>query len=104
MVEAISQLRDRIGTDVFQAFGESDKILALAEASAGIGVWDLDLATGLLRGTAQFFRLMGLEPTTDLVPIETTRIPWWTAGTILFPVSTDAACSGSPIICGIEGP
>ena len=48
-------------------------MLTLAEASVGIGVWDLDLATGMLRGTAQFFRIMGLEPTTEPVPIETTR-------------------------------
>jgi PAS domain S-box-containing protein len=73
MVEAISRLRDRSGTDAAQAFRESDGILALAEASAGIGVWDIDLATGLLRGTVQFFRIMGLEPTTEPVPIEMTR-------------------------------
>ncbi len=73
MVEAISQLRDRTGAEASKAFGESDEILALAEASAGIGVWDLDLPTGLLRGTAQFFRIMGLQPTAELVPIETTR-------------------------------
>ena len=35
-------------------------MLALAEASAGMGAWDIDLATGLLRGTARFFRIMGL--------------------------------------------
>ncbi len=57
----------------FQAFRERDEILTLAEASAGIGVWDVDLATGLLRGTAQFYRTMGLEPTSEAVPIETTR-------------------------------
>ena len=28
-----------------------------------MGAWDIDLTTGLLRGTAQFFRIMGLEPT-----------------------------------------
>ena len=38
-----------------------------------MGAWDLDLTTGLLRGTVQFFRIMGLEPTTEPVPIETTR-------------------------------
>jgi len=41
-------------------FCDSEEILRLAEESAGIGAWDLDLATGLLRGTAQFFRIMGL--------------------------------------------
>jgi PAS domain S-box-containing protein len=56
-----------------RAFRGHDEILAMAEASAGIGVWDLDLRTGMLQGTAQFFRIMGLEPTTGSVPIETTR-------------------------------
>ncbi|HEY2616805.1 MAG TPA: PAS domain S-box protein [Acetobacteraceae bacterium] len=73
MVEAISQLRDRLGAQASPAFRDSDELLALAEASAGIGVWDLDLATGLLRGTAQFFRIMGLQPTTEPIPIATTR-------------------------------
>jgi PAS domain S-box-containing protein len=47
--------------------------LALAEQSAGIGVWSIDLTTGMVRGTAQFFRIMGLEPTGDQVPVETLR-------------------------------
>ena len=47
--------------------------LALAEQSAGIGVWSIDLTTGLVRGTAQFFRIMGLEPTGDQVPVEALR-------------------------------
>jgi PAS domain S-box-containing protein len=73
MVEAVSQVRDLAGAVAARAFRESDEILALAEASAGMGAWDLDLTTGLLRGTVQFFRIMGLEPTTEPVPIETTR-------------------------------
>jgi PAS domain S-box-containing protein len=73
MVEAASQVRDLAVAGTARAFRESDEILALAEASAGMGAWDLDLATGLLRGTMQFFRIMGLEPTTEPVPIETTR-------------------------------
>ena len=47
--------------------------LALAEQSAGIGVWSIDLTTGLVRGTAQFFRIMGLAPTSDQVPVEVVR-------------------------------
>jgi PAS domain S-box-containing protein len=47
--------------------------LALAERSAGIGVWSIDLATGHVRATAQFFRIMGLEPTREPVPIESIR-------------------------------
>src|SRR5512140_1599585 len=47
--------------------------LTLAEQSAGIGVWSIDLATGLARGTAQYFRIMGLEPTNDPVRMELVR-------------------------------
>ena len=47
--------------------------LALAERSAGIGVWSIDLTTNRVRGTAQFYRIMGLEPTHDSVPVETIR-------------------------------
>jgi len=47
--------------------------LALAEQSAGIGVWSIDLTTGLVRATAQFFRIMGLEPTSEPVPVERVR-------------------------------
>ncbi len=54
-------------------FGDREELLTLAEEAAGIGVWDIDLATGNLRGTVQFFRIMGLPPTSDPVPIETTR-------------------------------
>ena len=32
--------------------------LALAERSAGIGVWSIDLTTNRVRGTAQFYRIM----------------------------------------------
>jgi PAS domain S-box-containing protein len=52
---------------------EGNEFLELAEASAGIGVWDVDLATGMVRGRPQFFRLMGLEPTSEAVPIATMR-------------------------------
>ena len=52
---------------------ERDETLSLAERSAGIGVWDIEIATGMLRGTPQFFRLMGLPPTEEAVPLATTR-------------------------------
>jgi PAS domain S-box-containing protein len=52
---------------------EGDEFLELAEASAGIGVWDVDLATGLVRGRPQFFRLMGLDPATEQVSIDVMR-------------------------------
>lgn len=56
-----------------EALRERDNILSLAERSAEIGVWDVDLATGMVRGTPQFFRLFGLEPADDPVPIEAMR-------------------------------
>jgi PAS domain S-box-containing protein len=52
---------------------ERDETLSLAERSAGIGVWDIDLASGLVRGTPQFFRIMGLEATPLPVSIEVLR-------------------------------
>lgn len=39
-----------------------EDLLALAELSAGIGVWVADLRTETLQATPQFFRLLGLEP------------------------------------------
>jgi PAS domain S-box-containing protein len=56
-----------------EALRERDNILSLAERSAGIGIWDVDLATGMVRGTPQFFQLFGLEPADDAVPIEAMR-------------------------------
>ena len=47
--------------------------LALAEASAGIGVWSIDLTTSCVRGTAQFFRILGLPPTTESIPVDVVR-------------------------------
>jgi PAS domain S-box-containing protein len=47
--------------------------LALAEESAGIGVWSIDLTTSRVRGTAQFFRILGLPPTTDSIPVDVVR-------------------------------
>src|SRR3954454_13461680 len=72
-VEPRVQARSPEPTDTLHAFRAPDEILALAEQSAGIGVWEVDLETGLLRGTPQFFRIMGLEAAPHPVPIETTR-------------------------------
>lgn len=52
---------------------QREEILELAERSAGIGVWDIDMETGMLLGRPQLFRLMGLEPTSGPVPIDTLR-------------------------------
>ena len=52
---------------------DGEEFLHLAEASAGVGVWDMDLATGLVRGRPQFFRVMGLEPRVDPVSVDVFR-------------------------------
>ena len=49
-----------------------DEQLRLAEA-AGIGVWDIDIATDTVRGNAQYFRILGLEPTDEPVPMPLVR-------------------------------
>lgn len=58
---------------VEQELREREDILALAERSAGIGVWDMDMAMRTVRATPQFFRILGLEPTDQPVPIERLR-------------------------------
>jgi PAS domain S-box-containing protein len=55
------------------ALWEREEILELAERSAGIGVWDIDMTTGMLRGRPQLFQLLGLQPTSGPVPIDTLR-------------------------------
>src|SRR5262245_51421021 len=52
---------------------EGAELLEIAEASAGIGAWDVDLATGMVRARPQFFRLVGLDPVTERVPIDVVR-------------------------------
>jgi len=47
--------------------------LLLAEEAAGIGVWSIDLTTSRVRGTAQFFRIMGLPFTNESIPVDTVR-------------------------------
>ena len=56
-----------------RALRERSELLSLAEQTAEIGVWDIDLDTNTVRGTPQFFRIMGLEPTDQPISIETTR-------------------------------
>jgi PAS domain S-box-containing protein len=58
--------------DVFGRAFDRDA-LALAEQSAGIGVWSIDLPSDHLRATAQFFRIMGLPPTTEAIPVDRVR-------------------------------
>ncbi len=52
--------------------------LDIAEQSAGMGVWDVDLGTNTAQASPQFFRIMGLEPARgrfSLAPIEVLRHP-----------------------------
>ncbi|MGH6684680.1 MAG: PAS domain S-box protein, partial [Pseudolabrys sp.] len=50
-----------------------DDALELAESSSGIGIWDADLRTQTVRGTSQFFRVMGMAPTSRPVPMDSMR-------------------------------
>jgi hypothetical protein len=59
--------------DSEKALRDRDHILSLAEESAGIGVWDAELETGHVRGTAQFFKILGLPPSSEPVPQEVFR-------------------------------
>ena len=56
-----------------QALKESHELLALAEQSAGIGIWDTDLATDMVRATPTFFRIMGLPVSAEPVPNDIVR-------------------------------
>ena len=56
-----------------ESLRDRNDVLTLAEISAGIGVWDSDLRTQMVYGTPQFFRLHGLEPTSEPVPFDLTR-------------------------------
>ena len=56
-----------------EALSESHAKLTLAEQSAGIGIWDTDLATDLCRATPTFFQLMGLPPSDEPVPNDRVR-------------------------------
>jgi len=50
----------------------NSEALTLAE-SAGVGVWSIDLKAGHVRGSTQFFRIMGLPPTSDSIPVDVLR-------------------------------
>ena len=52
-------------SDLAEALKESHGLLALAEQPAGIGIWDTDLATDMVRVTPTFFRLTGLPVSAD---------------------------------------
>jgi PAS domain S-box-containing protein len=52
---------------------ERDDVLAISEQMLGIGLWEIDVSTGTVTGTPQFFRIMGLDPSGTPVPLETLR-------------------------------
>jgi PAS domain S-box-containing protein len=56
-----------------QALRESHELLALAEQSAGIGIWDTDLATDTVRATPTFFRIMGLPVSAEPIANDIVR-------------------------------
>ena len=56
-----------------QQLRERDALLTLAEEAAGIGIWEIDLEAGTVRGTRQFWKIMGLPPVDAPVPLEITR-------------------------------
>ena len=56
-----------------QELAERDALLRMAEELAGIGIWDIDVATDTVQGTEQFFRIMGLEPTDEPVSMRVLR-------------------------------
>jgi PAS domain S-box-containing protein len=57
----------------FPSLARDHELLALAEQSAGIGIWDTDLATDMVRGTPTFFRIMGLPVSIEPVPNDVVR-------------------------------
>jgi PAS domain-containing protein len=59
--------------DLVEALKESRELLELAEQSAGIGIWDNDLATDTVRATPTFFRLMGLPVSTEPIASDVVR-------------------------------
>src|SRR5262245_59753826 len=49
-----------------------DDQLRLAEA-AGIGMWDIDIASDTVRGNARYCQTLGLEPTDEAIPMPLVR-------------------------------
>jgi PAS domain S-box-containing protein len=66
-------VRDTEASDPHAELLARYEALRRAEQSAGVGVWDIDVARDTVTGTTQFFRIMGLEPTAEPVPMEVLR-------------------------------
>src|SRR4029078_11841393 len=52
---------------------ERDALLRMGEDAAGLGIWEIAPTTDTVRGTEQYFRIMGLEPTDKPVPMSRIR-------------------------------
>lgn len=52
---------------------DRDDVLAMSEEMLGIGLWEIDVTSGAVTGTPQFFRTRGLDPSGAPVPLETLR-------------------------------
>lgn len=59
--------------ELAEALKQSRSLLALAEQSAGIGIWDTDLGTDMVRATPTFFRLMGLPVSAEPIANDVVR-------------------------------
>jgi PAS domain S-box-containing protein len=59
--------------DLAEALKESHALLVLGEQSAGIGIWDTDLATDMVRATPTFFRIMGLPVSPEPIANDVVR-------------------------------
>lgn len=59
--------------ELAEALKQSRGLLALAEESAGIGIWDTDLRTDMVRATPTFFRLMGLPVSVEPIANDVVR-------------------------------
>jgi len=68
-----SPLRSDDPDRLLQALQDAQGLLTLAEESAGIGIWDRDVGSNLMRATPTFWRLMGLEPRSGPVSMEVVR-------------------------------
>ena len=60
-----SEVRDRRNAE--EQLLRSRELLEAAQSAGGIGVFDLDLEDRLLRGSGQFFKLQGLNPTDEVM-------------------------------------
>jgi PAS domain S-box-containing protein len=58
---------------VVEALEERDALLRLAQSSGGIGIFDWDLAAATVRGSAEFFGMLGLPSETGTITLDDWR-------------------------------